>query len=145
LPGLMEAALLIATTSWLVRRNGYGQVISKPDYAGFVRRIPRAAGALSMPVLVLGTIYFGIFTPTEVSAVAAIYAVILCVLVYRTLNWKGVWSASQDSVLQTTMIFAVVMGGSLIGFILARMGVSAALVGLIESIDLERWQFLLIA
>jgi C4-dicarboxylate transporter DctM subunit len=145
LPGLMEAVLLIGTTMWIVRKNGYGQTISKPDLSGFVRRVPQAAGALSMPVLVLGTIYLGIFTPTEVSAVAALYAVVLCVLVYRSLNWKGVWQASQDSVLQTTMIFAVVMGGSLIGFILARMGVSASLVGFISAIDLEPWQFLLIA
>lgn len=145
LPGLMEAALLIATTMWLARKHGYGQVTGKADYAGFVRRIPRAAGALSMPFLVLGTIYLGIFTPTEVSAVAAVYAVILCVFIYKSLSWKGVWQASQDSILQTSMIFAVVMGGSLIGFILARMGVSAALVGAIESIELEQWQFLLIA
>lgn len=145
LPGLMEAALLIATTMWLVRRNGYGQTIGRPDFATFFRSAPRATGALSMPVLVLGTIYLGVFTPTEVSAVAVVYAIILCVFIYRTMNWKGVWQASQDSVLQTTMIFAVVMGGSLIGFILARMGVSAALVGAIEAIDLEPWQFLLIA
>lgn len=145
LPGLMEGLLLLLTTMWLVRKNGYGQTTSKPDFKGFARRVPKAAGALSMPVLVLGTIYLGIFTPTEVSAVAALYAMILCVFIYRTLNWSGVWEASKDSVLQTTMIFAVVMGGSLIGFVLARMGVSTSIVDLIQSVDLEPWQFLLLA
>ncbi len=145
LPGLMEATFLLMTTMWLVRRNGYGNTIGKPDFKGFIGRAPRAAGALSMPVLVLGTIYLGIFTPTEVSAVAAAYAMILCVFIYRTLNWSGVWQASKDAVLQTTMIFAVVMGGSLIGFVLARMGVSASLVSLMESVNLEPWQFLLLA
>lgn len=145
LPGLMEGFFLLLTTMWLVRKNGYGKTTSKPDFKGFARRVPKAAGALSMPVLVLGTIYMGIFTPTEVSAVAAVYAMILCVFIYRTLNWSGVWEASKDSVLQTTMIFAVVMGGSLIGFVLARMGVSASLVDLIQSVDLEPWQFLLLA
>ncbi len=145
LPGLMEATFLLMTTMWLVRRNGYGNTIGKPDFKGFFGRAPRAAGALSMPVLVLGTIYLGIFTPTEVSAVAAAYAMILCVFIYRTLNWSGVWQASKDAVLQTTMIFAVVMGGSLIGFVLARMGVSASLVSLMESVNLEPWQFLLLA
>lgn len=145
LPGLMEGIFLLITTMWLVRKNGYGETTSKPDFKGFARRAPKAAGALSMPVLVLGTIYMGIFTPTEVSAVAALYAMILCVFIYRSLNWSGVWEASKDSVLQTTMIFAVVMGGSLIGFVLARMGVSASLVDLIQSVDLEPWQFLLLA
>ncbi|MBV7481573.1 TRAP transporter large permease [Bordetella sp. BOR01] len=144
-PGLMEAALLLLTTAWLTRRYGYGATTGKPDVAGFVRRLPRAAGALSMPVLVLGSIYLGIFTPTEVSAVAAGYAAVLCVLVYRTLNWGAVWKASQESILQSTMIFMVVMGGSLIGFILARMGVSASLIGVMERMDMEAWQFLLLA
>jgi len=144
-PGLMEAALLLLTTAWLTRRHGYGATVGKPDFVGFARRLPRAAGALSMPVLVLGSIYLGIFTPTEVSAVAAGYAVLLCVLVYRTLDWRKVWQVSQESILQSTMIFMVVMGGSLIGFILARMGVSAALIGFLERMDISAWQFLLLA
>lgn len=145
LPGLMEAALLLLTTIYLTRRYGYGDTTGKPDLAGFAKRLPRAAGALSMPVIVLGTIYLGIFTPTEVSAVAAGYAALLCVVVYRTMNWRGVWLASQESILQSTMIFMVVMGGSLIGFILARMGVSASLIGAMESMDMSAWQFLLLA
>ena len=144
-PGLMEAGLLLTTTVWLTRRHGYGATSGKPDVAGFVQRLPRAAGALSMPVLVLGSIYMGIFTPTEVSAVAAAYAAVLCVLVYRTMNWGTVWKVSQESILQSTMIFMVVMGGSLIGFILARMGVSASLIGFMERMDMSAWQFLLLA
>lgn len=145
LPGLMEAALLLLTTVWLTRRHGYGNTVGTPDFAGFTRRLPRAAGALSMPVLVLGSIYLGIFTPTEVSAVAAGYAALLCVLIYRTMKWRDVWQASQESILQSTMIFMVVMGGSLIGFILARMGVSASLIGFMERMDMSAWQFLLLA
>lgn len=145
LPGLMEAAFLLLTTLWLTRRHGYGATTGTPDFAGFTRRLPRAAGALSMPVLVLGSIYLGIFTPTEVSAVAAGYAALLCVLIYRTLKWRDVWHASQESILQSTMIFMVVMGGSLIGFILARMGVSASLIGFMERMDMSAWQFLLLA
>lgn len=144
-PGLMEAALLLLTTAWMTRRGGYGATTVKPDFAGFVKRLPRASGALSMPVLVLGSIYLGIFTPTEVSAVAAGYAALLCVVVYRTMSWRTVWQVSQESILQSTMIFMVVMGGSLIGFILARMGVSASLIGFMERMDMSAWQFLLLA
>lgn len=145
LPGLMEATLLMLTTYVLSRRNGYGGPPQRAEPLRFVRQLPRASGALTMPVLVMGGIYLGIFTPTEVSALAAGYAMVLCVLVYRTLNLKDVWKASQDSILQTTMIFAVVAGGSLIGFILARMGVSASLVGFMERLDMAPWQFLLLA
>lgn len=98
-----------------------------------------------MPMLVLGSIYLGIFTPTEVSAVAAGYAILLCVFVYQTLKWKDIWSISKESLLQSTMIFAVVLGGSLIGFILARMGATSQLIGFLERLDMEPWQFLLLA
>jgi len=144
-PGLMEATMLLLTTVFIVRKNGYGEVASKADIKGFVRNTPKAAGAITMPVLVLGSIYLGIFTPTEVSAVAAGYAIVLCVFVYQTLKWKDIWSISKDSLLQATMIFAVVLGGSLIGFILARMGATAQLIGFMERLDMEPWQFLLLA
>ncbi|MCM2346867.1 MAG: TRAP transporter large permease [Acidovorax soli] len=145
LPGLLEATLLLLTTYFLSRRNGYGGPPQPADPGLFVRKLPRASGALSMPVLVMGGIYLGIFTPTEVSALAAGYAIILCVLVYRTLKMREVWLAAQDSILQTTMIFAVVAGGSLIGFILTRMGVSASLTQFMERLDMTPWQFLLLA
>ncbi len=145
LPGLMEATLLLLATYYVCRRRGYGGPAQKLQPTLFLRRLPRATGALFMPVLVMGGIYLGIFTPTEVSALAAGYAVVLCVVIYRTLDWSAAWEASQDSVLQTTMIFAVVVGGSLIGFILSRMGVSASLLRFMEHLNMEAWQFLLLA
>ncbi|MCD8503960.1 MAG: TRAP transporter large permease subunit [Burkholderiaceae bacterium] len=96
-----------------------------------------------MPVLVLGSIYTGFLTPTEVSAFAAAYAAVLCLLVYRSVTLGGIWTVAKDSLLQTTMIFAVVMGGSLVGFVLARMGISAQLVQFITDLNMTAWQFLL--
>jgi len=145
LPGLMEAALLLITTGWIAKRFGYGKTTLRADWGGFLRRLPRASAAVLMPVFVLGSIYTGYLTPTEVSAFAAVYAAILCLLVYRSVTVGGVWNVARDSLLQTTMIFAVVMGGSLVGFVLARMGISASVVEYIVSIDMQPWQFLLLA
>lgn len=145
MPGLMEAALLLATIAWMARRYGYGTTTSRADWGGFTRRLPKASAAVLMPVLVIGSIYTGYLTPTEVSAFAAIYAAILCIVVYRSVTVGGVWTVVKDSVLQTTMIFAVVMGGSLVGFVLARMGISAGVVEYVTSINMSAWQFLLVA
>ncbi len=145
MPGLMEAALLLATIAWMARRYGYGTTTSRADWGGFPRRLPKASAAVLMPVLVIGSIYTGYLTPTEVSAFAAIYAAILCIVVYRSVTVGGVWTVVKDSVLQTTMIFAVVMGGSLVGFVLARMGISAGVVEYVTSINMSAWQFLLVA
>jgi C4-dicarboxylate transporter, DctM subunit len=145
LPGLMEAVLLMGAVLWMSHRFGYGTTTRRPDWAGFGRRLPKAAAAVLMPVFIIGAIYTGYLTPTEVSAFAAFYAIVLCVLIYRSIAVGDVWGVVRDSVLQTTMIFAVVMGGSLLGFVLARMGVSATVVEYIKAIHMTGWQFLLVA
>ena len=145
LPGLMESCLLMATVVFLARRYGYGTTTAQPDWMGFTRRLPKATGAILMPVLVIGSIYTGYLTPTEVSAFAAVYSAFLCLFVYRSVTTGGVWDVVKDSVLQSTMIFAVVMGGSLVGFVLTRMGVSTRLVEYLMSINMTTWQFLLVA
>ena len=145
LPGLMESVLLLTAIVVMSRRFGYGTTTARPDWAGFARRTPKALAAIVMPVLVIGSIYTGYLTPTEVSAFAAAYAALLCLFVYRSVQFGQAWDCVKDSVLQTTMIFAVVMGGSLVGFVLARMGVSTAVVQYITSIEMSPWQFLLVA
>lgn len=144
LPALLEATFLLATVAYLSWKNQYGDIAEAPDFKGFGRRLPGATAALLMPVLIIGSIYGGYLTPTEVSAFAAAYAAFLCVFVYRSVRIRDVWDAARNSLLQTTMIFAVVMGGSLVAFILARMGVSSDLIGLITGLDLAPWQFLLV-
>lgn len=144
IPGIMEAILLMIATSYLVRRKGYGEPPKRVNWGRFKKNLPPAIPALLMPVLVLGSIYSGFLTPTEVSAFAAGYAALLCIVVYRTVNGAKLWQTARESVLQTTMIFAVVVGGSLIGFVLARMGVSASLINTIQAMNMEPWVFLLV-
>jgi len=145
IPGLMEAVLLTIAVIVISRRNNYGGPAQKADWGTFSRRLPKAGAALMMPVLVLGAIYTGYLTPTEVSAFAAVYSALLCLFIYRSVSLGGLWSSARDSLLQTTMIFAVVMGGSLVGFVLARMGVSATLVHLITDMNMTPLQFLITA
>lgn len=144
IPGLMEAGLLIIAVVFLVRRYDYGLKAEKADWRLFQSRLPKASAAVAMPFFVIGSIYAGFLTATEAAAFAAVYSLFLVLFVYRTVNLGGFWQVARDSMLQTTMIFAVVMGGSLLGFVMSRMGISAYLVDLITGADLEPWMFLLI-
>ncbi|MFW5833146.1 MAG: TRAP transporter large permease [Pseudomonadota bacterium] len=130
LPGLLEAALMLLGTYLLSRTHGYGRRAETVDWPGFRRQLPLALPALLMPVLILGGIYGGFFTPTEVSAVAAADALVL-------------WGIAKQTVLTTSMIFAVVMGGSLLGFMLTRMGISRDLAAFVTEHGVEPWMFLL--
>ncbi|CAO3458346.1 TRAP-type C4-dicarboxylate transport system, large permease component [Azospirillum argentinense] len=142
-PGLFEAFLLGLTTLIVSRINGYGHVGERPDWKGFGRRLPGAAGALMMPVLIIGTIYMGWFTPTEVSALAAIYAVVLVTVVYRTANLVAVWETARESVLQTVMIYGVLLGSGLLTAVLTRLGLSAELTAMLKEAQVSPFEFLL--
>lgn len=143
LPGLLQAALLTGMTLSLSRRHGYGSATMPPDWKQFGRRLPGATGALLMPVLIIGTIYLGYFTPTEVSALAALYAVLLVLVIYRTATVRDVWSTARDSVSQTVMIYGILIGSGLLTAVLTRLGLSRELTSMIAEADIAPWQFLL--
>lgn len=143
LPGLMEAALLGATTLLLSRVHGYGRVAERTDWCGFARRLPRASGALMLPVLVVGSIYLGLFTPTEVSALAALYAVLLAAAVYRTADAPALWRIGRESVMQTVLIYGIVLGAGILTAVLTRLGLSREIIAFVREAGVTRWQFLL--
>lgn len=143
LPGIMQAGLLTIMTLWLSRRHGYGNDTLPPDWHQFRRRLPGASGALLMPVLIIGTIYLGYFTPTEVSALAAIYAVVLVLFIYRTANLREIWKTARDSVSQTVMIYGILIGSGLLTAVLTRLGLSRELTAMISDADIQPWMFLL--
>jgi C4-dicarboxylate transporter, DctM subunit len=143
LPGLLEIVLLAATTVLVSRWHGYGTV-APPDWAAFRRNSIRASGAAFLPVLIIGSIYGGFFTPTEVSALAAIYAVVLVVFVYRTVTLGGVWTTMRESVESTVMIYGVLLGSGLLTAMLTRLGLASELVNFLQTAQVSPWMFLLV-
>lgn len=143
IPGLLEGFLLILMTYFISKRKNYG-FKGEIRFAEIKTGFNRSAAALLMPVLILGGIYLGIFTPTEVSIVSVVYAILIGLFIYKTLNWRAVPVILKDSIHSTAMIFLVLMGGSLLGFILTRLGVADTLLTFIKDINLSNWGFLLL-
>lgn len=141
-PAAMEATLLCATALFLCRRHDFGTQQHKPDWQGFRRSFSPATAALLLPVLIIGSIYAGFFTPTEVSAVAACYAAILCLFIYRTSSFREVWEECKSAALSSAMLYVIVIGGSLVGFMLTRMNFSDSLLAVIQDAGLSKWAFL---
>lgn len=77
----------------------------------------RAAPALFLPVIILGGILSGIFTPTESAAVAAIYALLISTLLYRALRLKDLWRPMADTAVVTSGIMLIVAMASMTAFI----------------------------
>src|SRR5690625_4457621 len=125
-PGLLIVAALMlyvclsAQCNWLVKDDGFRRL---PFWNSF----KQAWWALLMPVIILGGIYGGIFTPTEASAVAVIYALFIGVFVYKRINFKVLRQTFRRSVIATAVIMFIMANAGVFGFLLNRAGVLMAL------------------
>jgi tripartite ATP-independent transporter DctM subunit len=79
-----------------------------------------------MPVVVLGGIYGGVFTPTEASVTAVFYALIVGMFVYRRIGWQDLVRALKKTVVSTTVIMLIIATAGLFAFLITRAGVPAA-------------------
>lgn len=78
-----------------------------------------------MPVIILGGIYGGFFTPTEAAAVAAVYGMIIGLFVYKTIKLKDIWELLITSVSQTAVVMIIVGCASLFAYVLTITGIAA--------------------
>ncbi|PWV99923.1 tripartite ATP-independent transporter DctM subunit [Hoeflea marina] len=123
-PGLLIAlALLIYIAVW-TRVTGHTVSDTLPRKP-VLRSFSRAALALMMPVIILGGIYGGIFTPTEASVVAVIYALVVSLFVYRELSFAGLGRVIWRSTLSSAVIMFIISMAGLFSFVLTRAGIPA--------------------
>ncbi len=117
IPALLMAAGLCVVVWVLVRRN---PKITRGEFdrAEFVASLKGVVLPLISPIIILGGILGGIFTPTEAAAVGVVYIIIVGI-VQRSLSWRGFFEAVKDAVLTTAGIMLIVASASLLGYILA--------------------------
>ncbi|MEO7031081.1 MAG: TRAP transporter large permease [Herbaspirillum sp.] len=141
-PGILIGAALMFYVWFYARRHGYG----KSDGVGRLALWPafkRAWLALLMPAIILGGIYGGVFTPTEASAVAVIYALIVGIFIYRRLTFDNLSKTFRRSVISTAVIMFVIANAGVFGFLLNRAGIPAALGEWLGHIFSNKYTFLL--
>lgn len=102
------------------------------------------AWGLGMPLIILGGIYGGIFTPTEAAAVSVIYAALVCLLIYRGMNLRGFWEVCVESALATARVLIMVAGATLFSWLLTVTGVTASIVQPLAELQPPAWLLLLL-
>jgi C4-dicarboxylate transporter DctM subunit len=100
----------------------------RATFPEFWRAARKAAWGLGMPVIILGGIYGGIFTATEAAAVSVIYAVFVCVFVYRQIDLRELWEVCIDSGLASARILIMVGAATLFSWMLTITGIASAVV-----------------
>ena len=116
-PGVMMAVSLMIMVAFYARKRNYPR-----DQSFSVRRFGisfiHAFLPLMTPVIIIGGIMFGIFTPTEAAIAAVVYSLILGLVVYRTLDWKKLMRVSMDTVETTAAVMLIVAASMIFAWIL---------------------------
>jgi C4-dicarboxylate transporter DctM subunit len=143
LPGLLLAAVLAAYVIYRARSGNIGSRI-RPTLGGVVRASGRAVWALGAPVIVLGGIYGGVFSPTEAASVACIYAIAVTLVVFRELSWRDILDCAISTVLFSAQVLVIVATAGLFAWLLTVNQVPQTIVAWVASMEISAWQFLII-
>lgn len=125
-PGLIMGAALIIAALIIGRKS---DLKSLPKASGLERwrAFKDAFWGLLMPVIILGGIYGGIFTPTEAAAVAVVYGLFVGVFIYRTVRLKELWAILIDSASTTATVMFITASASLFAYVLTRARLDVAI------------------
>ena len=133
IPGLiMGAALIIAAL--LIGRKLKLESLPKASWHDRWVAFKEAFWGLLMPVIILGGIYGGIFTPTEAAAVSVVYGLFVGVFIYKTVRLKEMWAIIIDSASTTATVMFITAAASMFAYVLTRARLDVAISGALESI-----------
>ncbi|MFQ3789513.1 TRAP transporter large permease [Halomonas sp. A29] len=143
IPGLLMGVMLMIVVMVTARRRRFP--VEKPTP---VRELPgitvRAFPALMLPVVLLGGIYSGAMTPTEAAAVAAAYAFLISVLLYRNINARQVYGSLVNSARSSVAIGMLIAGALVFNYVVTSENIPQALRIFLADYDLSVLQFLLL-
>ncbi|MBE7420000.1 MAG: TRAP transporter large permease [Ideonella sp.] len=143
-PGLMMAAIFAAFAMAAVAlSHRHIERAPRATAREALRAIRQSAWALSLPVLVLGGMYAGVFTATEAAAAGALLALAVGGFVYRTIGWAAIWESALDAARTSAMLFMILAGASVFGHVLTKMRIPQQIVELVVSLDVGVTGFLI--
>ncbi len=143
IPGLLMGACLIVAALIICKKRN---IKTLPKASGRERwkAFVDAIWGLLMPVIILGGIYGGFFTPTEAAAVAAVYGLLVGVFVYRSIKWRELLQILIDSAKGTASVMLIVACASLFAWFCQTSGISKTVSDMLYQMSGSKFVFLLI-
>ena len=142
-PGLCMALLMMVVVHVIATRRNMPREEPVPLRAWPVI-FYRGALPLSMPIVLLGGIYSGAFTPTEAAAVAALHALLLAAVVYRALSWRAFAGVVLESTRSSAVITLILAGSFILNYAFTSEGVPQAMAQWVTGMQLTQLHFLLL-
>jgi len=142
-PGLILGAVLMVMNAYIARVRDF-----PVEQAVLMRELPgitfRALPALMMPVVLLGGIYSGVMTPTEAAAVAALYALVISIVLYRSVSLRGAYDALLSSGRSMASIGILISGAMVFNYVFTKENIPVTVSQFLLGMDLSAMGFLLI-
>ena len=143
IPGLILAASLIVAAWYVAKKRGYPQDVF--EGWGKVRRLfVNAVPGILLIGIIFGGVRSGVFTASESSCIAAVYAILVTVLAYRTMDWANFVGACKAAVRTTAMVLLVIGCASSFGWLMAYLKVPTLLVEFLQDFSNNKLVILLL-
>ncbi len=121
IPGIMLGLAMMITTYIIAKKRGYDSqnLRKRKSFGEVLTNFRESFWALLFPVVLVMSIRFGVFTPSEAGAFAVVYAVVIGMFVYKELTWKRIRQAIRNTVEDNAMIMLIVSMAAILGYILS--------------------------
>lgn len=139
LPGLLIAAVLMVMTARISKKRGYPVGERRATLKEILVAFKESFVALLMPVIILGGILSGVFTPTEAAAVAVAYSMFIGFFIFRSLSVKDLWPIFLKMARTTGVVFLVIAAASILGWVLTMEQIPEKVATLMLSISTNKW------
>lgn len=135
-PGLLLGVSLLTLNWWIAKRENFTFPLPRPSWGTFLLSSWKVFPAALMPLIILGGIHSGLFTPTEASAVAAVYAFVVGRFVIGTLSIKQVPQILVTTALMSSVVMIVVSMATIFAYMLTVLQIPQSVSQAIVSLDL---------
>lgn len=142
LPGLLMGVMMMLLVWWQAHRRKL-PTEKWQGFAALTRSFFRALPPLITPAIIIGGMMSGVFTPTEAAAIAAVYAIIIAMLVYREITFAQLLQVLRETMRETAGIMMILAAAALYGWLLVFTQIPQQLVTLVGALDLSPVMLLL--
>lgn len=144
LPGILLSLLMILLVYIISKKRGYVGTGEKFNFGRLIKAIREAIWALLAPVIILGGIYSGVFTPTEAAVIAVVYGLIVGLFVYRELKWQDIPKALISSAMITGSVLIILGTATAFGKLVTMYQIPNQLANLILGVSDNKYIVLLL-
>jgi C4-dicarboxylate transporter DctM subunit len=141
--GILIGVALAIYVVWYARVEKI-PITPPAERKNIVEHLKDSIWSILAPVVILGGIYGGVFTPTEAAGVACIYAIVVSMFVYRELTWAELWDITVESSALIAQILIIVSAAGAFAWLITTSGFPSKLIAFVDHLGLTTWILLLV-